>query len=77
LIYDTTVKVLLAILILQYGFYSGNGKNICITAPVVIFGQEHLFLSNISFNYTINSTDYIAQNDGMITNSWKYCGRKQ
>ena len=41
------VMALSAILILQYGFYSGNDKNICITVPVVIFGQAHLFLNNI------------------------------
>jgi hypothetical protein len=47
IIYDTFVKALSAILIPQYGLYSGNDKNICITVPVVMFGQEHLFLNNI------------------------------
>jgi len=65
------VKALSAILILQCGFYSRNDKNICITVPAVIFGQEHLFLNIILFNYTINSTDYIAQNDRIVTNSRK------
>jgi len=49
-----SVKALSAICILQYGFYSGNDKNIHITVPLVIFGQEHLFLNKIWFNYTTN-----------------------
>ena len=62
------VKALPAIPILQYGFYSGNDKNICITAPIVIFGQEHSYF-NILSNYTINSTDYTVHDDRMITRS--------
>jgi len=42
-----SVKAISAILILQYGFYSGNDNNACITAPVVYLGHEHLFLNNI------------------------------